>query len=164
MWKNGNKKDYNEKCIFLTIRNRKSVITHKCARLVLSLTSVYFAFSKVTLSFSYSFHVPCTILFKVYFYTVRSMFPFLFNQSQSEVGVVNQKGKLCFRRRSTIGQLNLQSATTKKEKLYTLSKITHIKFWRCSSSVWDLGRCSKSVDKLIVKYPEWISFFDKTAG
>ena len=39
--------------------------------------------------FSYSFHVPYIILFNVYFYIVRSMFPFLFNRSQSKVSVVN---------------------------------------------------------------------------
>ena len=72
----------------------------------------------------------CTIhyTFKVYFYTVRSMFPFLFNQSQLKAGVVNQISKACFRRRPNIGQLNVQTATAKKEKLYTLSKIIYTKF------------------------------------
>ena len=123
-------KDHNEKCIcwFFTKRNLKSAITYKCARLVLSLTSIYFAFRKLTLSFSYSFHVPCTMLFKVFFYTVRSMFHFLFNQSQLKAGVVNQISKTCFRIRPTIGQLNVQTATAKKEKLYTLSKIIYTKF------------------------------------
>ena len=54
-----------------------SVITYKCGQVVLSRTSVYFVTEK--LSFSYSFHVPCIILSNVYFYIVRSMFPFLFN-------------------------------------------------------------------------------------
>ena len=82
--KNGNK-EYNEKCIccFFTIWNLKSAITYKCGRIVLSRTSVYFAISKLILLFSYSFHVPYIIPSNVYFYIVRSMFPFLFNRSQS---------------------------------------------------------------------------------
>ena len=44
--------------------------------------------------FSYSFHVPCIILSNVYFYIPRSMFPFLFNRSQSKVSVVNQMSHL----------------------------------------------------------------------
>ena len=52
--------------------------------------SVYFAISKFTLLFSYSFRVPCVIPSNVYFYNVCSMFPFLFNQSQLKASVVNQ--------------------------------------------------------------------------
>ena len=51
-----------------------------------------------------------------------------FTQSQSKAGVVNQMSHLCFRRRSTIDQLNVQTATAEKEKLYSLSKIINIKF------------------------------------
>ena len=57
-WKNGNKEYY----IFLT--------------------SDYFAISMPILLFSYSFHIPSIILSNVYFYIVRSIFPFLFNRSQ----------------------------------------------------------------------------------
>ena len=59
----------------------------KCAQVVLFRTSVYFAFNKLILWFSYSFHVPCNIFFNVYFYTVRSISPFLFNWSQSKLSV-----------------------------------------------------------------------------
>ena len=89
--KNKNK-EYNEKyicCFFNTI-------TRKCGRVVLSRISVYFVISKLILLFSYSFHVSCIILSNVYFYIVRSMFPFLFNQSQSKVSVVNQISHLFF--------------------------------------------------------------------
>ena len=57
--KNGNKK-YNEKyiCCFFTI--------------FLFRTSIYFTIIKLILPFSYSFHIPCIILSKVYF-----IFPFL---------------------------------------------------------------------------------------
>ena len=75
------------------------------------------------LSISYFFHVPCTILFKVYFYTILFIFSFLFNRSRSETGVVNQIQMSHFRRRSTIDQLNVQTTTAEKEKLYTLSNI-----------------------------------------
>ena len=71
-----------------------SAIAYKCGRVVLSRTSVYFVISKLILLFSYSFHVPCIILSNVYFYIVRSMFPFLFNRSQSKASVVNQMSHL----------------------------------------------------------------------
>ena len=73
-----------------------SAIAYKCGRVVLSRTSVYFVISKLILLFSYSFHVPCIILSNVYFYIVRSMFPFLFNRSQSKASVVNQMSHLFF--------------------------------------------------------------------
>ena len=97
MWKNGNK-EYNEKyiCCFFTIWNLKTPITYKCGRVVLFLTSVYFAISKLILLFSYSFHVPCIILSNVYFYIARSMFPSLFNWSQSKASVVNQMSHFFF--------------------------------------------------------------------
>ena len=51
---------------------------------MLSRTSVYFTISKLIQLFLHSFHVPCIIVSNVYFYILRSMFPFLFNQSQSK--------------------------------------------------------------------------------
>ena len=95
IWKNWNEK-YNEKyiCCFFTIWNLKTTITYKCRRVVPFLTSVYFAISKLILLFLYSFHVPCIILSNVYFYIVRSMFPFPFNWSQSKASVVNQMNHL----------------------------------------------------------------------
>ena len=80
IWKNENK-EYNEKYICYP---------------VLSRTSVYFAFSKLILLFSYSFHVPCIILSNVYFYILRSMFLFLLNRSQPKTCVVNQMSHLFF--------------------------------------------------------------------
>ena len=76
--KNGSK-EYNERyiCCFFTMWNLLSAIMYKCGRVVLFLTSVYFAIIKLILLFSYSFHVPCIIHSNVYFYIVRSMFPFL---------------------------------------------------------------------------------------
>ena len=76
---------------FFTIWNLKSAIRYKCGWLVLFLTSVYFAISKLILLFSYSFHVKCIILSNIYFYIVRSMFPFLLNWSQSKASVFNQR-------------------------------------------------------------------------
>ena len=73
-----------------------SAITYKCGRVVLSRTSVYFVISKLILLFSYSFHVPCIIPSNVYFYIVRSMFPFLFNRSQPKASVVNQVSHVFF--------------------------------------------------------------------
>ena len=45
---------------------------------MLFVTSVYYSINKIIQLFSYSFHVPCIILSNVYFYIVRSLFPFLF--------------------------------------------------------------------------------------
>ena len=91
IWKNGNKK-YNEKyiCCFFTIWNLTSAITYKYGRIVIFLTSVCFAISKLILLFSYSFHVPCIILCNVYFYIVCFMFPIIFNRSQLKESVANQ--------------------------------------------------------------------------
>ena len=46
------------------IKNLKNVKTYKCGQAVLPRTLVYFALSKLTLRFSYSFHIPCTLLFQ----------------------------------------------------------------------------------------------------
>ena len=59
---------------------------------------------------------------------MRSMFAFLIILSQSKAGVVNKMNHLCFRRMSTIGQLNVQTATAEKKKLYNLSTIIYTKF------------------------------------
>ena len=73
-----------------------SAITYKCGRVVLSRTYVYIAISKLKLLFLYSFHVPCIIISNVYFYIVRSMFPFLFDRSQLKASVFNQMSHLFF--------------------------------------------------------------------
>ena len=79
---------------YATIWNHNSAITHKCGRVVLFLTSLYFAISKLILLFSYSFHVPCIILSNVYLCIVCSIF--LFNWSQSKASVVNEISHLFF--------------------------------------------------------------------
>ena len=63
---------------------------------MLFVTSVYYSINKIRQLFSYSFHVPCIILSNVYFYIVRSLFPFLFNWPQSKASVVNQVSHLFF--------------------------------------------------------------------
>ena len=50
----------------------------------------------------------------LFFYTALLMFPFLFNQSQSKGGALNQIFIFVFE--STIGQLNVQVAVTEKER------------------------------------------------
>ena len=98
IWKNGNK-EYNEKYLwcFFTKWNLKSAISYKCGRVVLFLTQVYFSITKLILLFSYCSHVPCIIISKVYYYIVLSMFPFVFNWSQSKVQVLLIKWvHLCF--------------------------------------------------------------------
>ena len=58
------------------MKSQKCNNVYKCGRVMLSRTSVYFAISKLTLLFSYSFYVPCIILSNVYFDIVRAIFPF----------------------------------------------------------------------------------------
>ena len=72
-----------------------SAIAYKYGRVMLSRTSVSFVISKLIMLFSHSFHVPSIILSNVYFYIVCSMFPFLFNRSQSKASV-NQMSHLFF--------------------------------------------------------------------
>ena len=76
--------------------SRFFTITYKCGWVVVSHTSIYFAISKLTLLFSYSFHVPCIILSNVYFYIVLPMFNFLFSRSQSTASITNQMSHLFF--------------------------------------------------------------------
>ena len=45
-----------------------------------------------------------------------SVFNFVFNQSHLKAGIVNQMIHLCFRKRSTVGQLNVLAAAAKKKK------------------------------------------------
>ena len=81
-----------------------------------AIQQTQFTITKFTLYFSYSFHAPFIIPSKLHFNTTLSMFAFLFNQSQSIAGVVNQMIDLCFPKRFTIDQLNVQPATAEKEK------------------------------------------------
>ena len=75
-----------------------------------------------------SFHVPCIILSNVHFNILVSMFLFLFNQSQSEAGVVNQTISPCFGKRSTVCQSNVQAAKTEQKNCYTIRNIMYITF------------------------------------
>ena len=140
IWKNGNK-ECNEKyiCCFFTIWNIKSAITYKCWRVVLSCASVYFAISKLMLLFSYCFHVQSILLSNVYFYIVRSIFPFLFNWPQSKTGVVNQMSHLFFEVQKSFffnlfNFLKIVIFTTFFRRWSTLwnstLKMTKL-FWRC---------------------------------
>ena len=74
-------------CCVFTIWNLKSAIIYKPGRVVLSRISVYFAINKLILLFSYYFHVPCIMLYKVCFYIARSMSSLVLNRSQSKASV-----------------------------------------------------------------------------
>ena len=67
--------------------------------------SVYFVISKLTLWLLKFFHVSCTILSNVYFRNVIL-----------KAGVINQMIHSCFRKKSTISQLNVEPVTAEKEK------------------------------------------------
>ena len=63
----------NTHAAFLTIWNLSSAVTCKCGRIVLFLTSVYFAIRQLILLFSYSFHIRCIILANVYFHNQKQV-------------------------------------------------------------------------------------------
>ena len=109
------RKKYNEKnmCGFLMIWNLKSAITYKCGRVVLSGTSVYFANSKLTLSYSYNTLNLSTFIFA--FYVLWFLF-FLLDHNLKQVLLI--KWVTFFDKKSTISQLSVQTTTTEKEKLY----------------------------------------------
>ena len=96
--------------LFFPISNLKRLRTNKSRRVVLSRIPVYSGIRKLILWFPYSFHIRCTILSTVYFYTLLSMFPFLFNWSLLKAGAVQSSDLSLFCTRSTIGQLNEQDA------------------------------------------------------
>ena len=63
-----------------------SVLMHKCGQVVLFLTSVYFAISKLILLFLCSFQVPCIILPTFIFTLYLPRFPFfLIDHNQKQV-------------------------------------------------------------------------------
>ena len=66
--------------------------------------------------------------FQLVFSPCSSLFVFLFNRSQSKAGAANQMIHFCYRKRSTIGQFNVEAAMAEKENWYTLSNMIHIKF------------------------------------
>ena len=71
---------------FFTIWNLKSAITYKWGLAVLSLALLYFAISKLILSFSYSFHIPRITLSSVYFCMIVPCFPFvLIDQNRKQL-------------------------------------------------------------------------------
>ena len=74
---------------FFTIWIVQSVVTCESGRTP-SCKSLYFGISKRILYFPYYFHVPCTVLFTVYFHTAISMFRFFCYWSHSNANTVNQ--------------------------------------------------------------------------
>ena len=60
--------------------------------------------------------------------TILSLFLFLFYQLHSKSGAVNQTIHPCFYKRLTIGQLLLETATTKNEEQNNLSNKMYIVF------------------------------------
>ena len=78
----------------------------------------------------YSFCIPCIILFNVYFNTALSMFPF-FYCLHLKTGAFQSGISSWFRKRSTIGQLNVHAAKAENEEQYTLNNIIYIAFQNC---------------------------------
>ena len=100
---------------FFAIWIVQSVVTCKSGRAP-SCKSVCFGISKLVLYFPYYFHVPCTVLFTVYFRTVISMLRFLCYWSHSKVNAVNQTIQLFLTKDlPSISQSNVQAVTAKNE-------------------------------------------------
>ena len=75
---------------------------------------------------SASFHILCTILSIVNFYSVLSMFPFLFFLSHLKPGTVHSSNSSLFPKKSVTGQSQVPAATAGKEEQYNSSNIIYI--------------------------------------
>ena len=95
---------------------------------MLSCASVYFAIRKLILLFSYSFYVPCIILSNVYFYIVSSMFPFLFNRSQSKASVINQMSHFFLKLKSIFCSFQLFENCHTQNVVSTLINVVKLDF------------------------------------
>ena len=75
--------------------------------------------------------------------------------------LVSRRYSICFRKRLTIRQLNVPTATAEIEKQDNLSNIISIQFQNCDFFLWGIlwSRGSVNVDKLHEKYQYWGSFF-----
>ena len=111
-------------------------------RVLLLHTSVCFSIDKLTLSFSYSFHIlySCTFISNI------SCFPFLLiDRNRNQVLLIkwviyfSQK----FNHRSDKRTNCWNVRTAEKENLCALSSIIYIKFQSCSFSVSSLGGVPK---------------------
>ena len=77
----------------------------------------------------YSFCIPCIILFNVYFNTTFhvSLFYCLHLKTDAFQSGISS----WFRKRSTIGQLNVHAAKAENEEQYILNNIIYIAFQNC---------------------------------
>ena len=132
------------------IWNLRSAVTSEYGRVVPSRKSVYFRIRKLILYFPNSFHVPCTVLFTVYFHAVLSMFCFLRYSLHSKTNAANQTIQLGFYWTPLVTQSNVPAVTAENEEQYILSYITYIK------------------RRMLTNLPEetcyGVHFFDKIAG
>ena len=115
--------------LFFTTSNLKSAKTFKSRRILLSRKTGFSGISKLILRFPYAFDLLCTILSIVNFHTVVPMFVFLFYWSNLKAGAAHLSDSSLFRKRSIVGQLNVQAATTENQEQYTLSNIIHTLFF-----------------------------------
>ena len=115
--------------LFFTTSNLKSAKTFKSRRVLLSRKTFFSGISKLILRFPYAFDLLCTILSIVNFHTVLPMFVFLFYWSHLKAGTVHLRDSSLFRKRSIMGQVNVQAATTENQEQYTLSNIIHTLFF-----------------------------------
>ena len=115
--------------LFFTTSNLKSAKTFKSRRVLLSRKTGFSGISKLILRFPYAFDLLCTIFSIVNFQTVLPMFVFLFYWSHLKAGAVHLSDSSLFRKRSIVGQLNVQAAATENQEQYTLSNIIHTLFF-----------------------------------
>ena len=135
-------KEYNEKyiCCFFTIWNLQSAIKYKLRRSSAIPYISLFCHQQTHSVIFIVFHVLCIILFNVYFYIVRSMFPFLFNWSQSKASVVNQMSHLFLKlKRYLFALFNFLKMVIFTTLLWRCFQRC---FQRCKFQHWLTQRCS----------------------
>ena len=87
-----------------TIWNVKITVTCECGRVVPCRKLVYFLISKLILYFPYCFHLPCTVLFTLYFHTVLSMFHFLYYLTRKQTLLIRRFNFVFIEDRPSVNQ------------------------------------------------------------
>ena len=87
-----------------TIWNVKITVTCECGRVVPCRKLVYFLISKLILYFPYCFHLPCTVLFTLYFHTVLSMFHFLYYLTRKQTLLIKRFNFVFIEDRPSVNQ------------------------------------------------------------
>ena len=120
---------------FFAIWTLQSAVTCESGRAP-SRKSVCFDISKLILYF-FIFHLPCTVLFTVYFHTVISVFRtsiyafFVIDRTRKKTLIIKLFDFVFTKALSSISQSNVEAVKAEKEEQYTLSNMICIKLPKC---------------------------------